>query len=51
MARANSGLRPFGSATGTGSGNIPVTSASKAARAAPLAQAPVVHPRRSGASG
>ena len=28
-----------------GSGNAPVRSASKAARAAPLAQAPVVHPR------
>ena len=39
---------PFGSATGTGSGNWPVRSASKAARAAPLAQAPVVQPRLSG---
>ena len=29
-------------------GNAPVRSASKAARAAPLAQAPVVHPRRRG---
>ena len=48
VARANSGLRPFGSATGTGSGNRPVRSASKAARAAPLAQAPVVQPRLSG---
>ena len=45
VARANSGLRPFGSATGTGSGKAPVSSASKAARAAPAAQAPVVHPR------
>ena len=42
------GPRPFGSATGTGSGNAPVSSASKAARAAPLAQAPVVQPRRRG---
>jgi len=36
VARANSGLKPFGSATGTGSGNRPVSSASKAARAAPI---------------
>ena len=35
VARANSGRKPFGSATGTGSGNWPVSSASKAARAAP----------------
>ena len=39
------GPRPFGSATGTGSGKAPVRSASKAARAAPLAHAPVVQPR------
>ena len=39
---------PLASATGTGSGKWPVRSASKAARAAPLAQAPVVQPRLSG---
>ena len=49
VASAKAGLRPFGSATGTGSGKTPVSSASNAARAAPLAQAPVVHPRRNGA--
>src|SRR6202453_2748561 len=48
VASANSGRRPLGSATGTGSGNTPPTSASNAARAAPAAQAPVVQPRRKG---
>src|SRR5271166_254872 len=45
VASANSGRKPLGSATGTGSGKAPVSNASKAARAAPLAQAPVVQPR------
>ena len=46
IARANAGRPPRGKATATGSGKRPVTSASKAARAAAVAQVPVVQPRR-----
>src|SRR5947209_11255984 len=46
MASAKLGLPPRGNATDTGSGKSPVTSASKAARAAAVAQVPVVQPRR-----
>jgi len=46
MASAKLGRSPRGSATATGSGKSPVTSAAKAALAAAAAQVPVVQPRR-----
>ena len=48
VARLKAGRAPPGSAMVTGSGNAPVCRASKAARTAAVAQAPVVQPRRRG---
>src|SRR5262249_9674117 len=50
-ARVKLGRCPRGSAIVTGSGNAPVASATNAAFAAAVAQAPVVQPWRSGRSG
>ncbi len=45
-ASAKQGREPLGSVTLTGSGKVPVNSASVAARVAAAAQVPVVQPRR-----